>query len=379
MKRIGPVVLLVFFGMSAVVAASGTIAGSWDTELTFNVQSASVTALDTRFTGVYRLGLFTAQGIAFLKFDAGTLVFDSLELDVSFPVGSVEVDSELMFDPNAGNLIDLFDYWRTRIGFDLFGVFFTHTLDITLPQTASYQTIEARGMLVGVDFTGSVRFDMKQDCSFSFSEARVRLSSSICDLPTTAGIHFDCSGFDSLEFTLSDLPVPRLTAGGYGIFLDFDLQFSLTEKSLDPTIGLKLPPIDCIKLFAELETVPGPGIGGISFYGIRIEDSLPGGIHFVSATSLDPVKNAVLTGQSDYFELFSLSGPLSSCCGDPGEWSLATYFQSKHTTLFDWGMTTFRFETALSPGFSLSFEAVVRSGTFGDPIMELTFGWEVRW
>jgi len=234
-------------------------------------------------------------------------------------------------------------------------------------------------MVAGVDFTGSVRFDMEQDCSFSFAQASVNLSYSICSLPSTMRISFDESGFDTLRFTLADLPVPRLADGGVGIFLDFDLQFTITEKSLDPTIELKLPAIDCIRVYAELGTVPGPGIGGLSFYGIRIEDRLAGGIRFVLATSLDSFKNSVLTGQSDYFELFSLSGPLSSCCGEPGEWSLSTYFQSTHTTLFDWGMTVFRFKANLSEGFSASIEAIVRSGTFGDPIMELTFGWQVRW
>jgi len=373
------VALVAAFSVFAFGAGSGSISGGWDAGLTFNVQSASVTALDTRFTTVYRIGLFTAQGIAFLKFDGGTLVFDSLELDCSFPIDGIEVDSDLMLDPNAGSLIDLFDYWRTTSGFELLGVSFTHTLYLTLSQTASYQALEGRGTVAGVDFRGYVRLNMEQDCSFSFSEADLTLSSSVCGLPVRGVIALDCSGFDSLRFTLSDLPVPGLTARGYGVFLDFDLKFELTEKTLNPTIKLKLPPIDCIRLYAELETVPGPGIGGIDFYGIRIEDTIANGIHFVSATSLDPLKNSVITGQSDYFELLSLSGPLSSCCSDPGEWRLATYFQSNHTTLFDWGMTTFRFATFLSPGFSFSFETVIRSGTFGDPIVELTIGWTARW
>jgi len=377
-KRIGLVAIFLLLGASVAAVAGGTLTGSWDAEVTFNVQSASVSALDTRFTGVYRLGLFTAKGIASLKFDGGTLVFDALELDASFPIGLFDFDSDLMFDPNATSLLDLFDYWRTTTRFDLLGVSFTHILYFTLPQTASYQAIEARGMVAGVAFTGSVRFDMEQDCSFSFSQASVNLSYSICSLPSAMRISFDESGFDTLCFTLAALPVPWLADGGVGIFLDFDLRFTITEKSLDPTIELKLPAIDCIRFYAELETVPGPGIGGIGLYGIRIEDTI-GEVRFVSATSLDPFKNSVLTGQSDYFELISLSGPLSSCCGEPGEWSLSTYFQSTHTTLFDWGMTVFRFKANLSEGFSASIEAIVRSGTFGDPIMELTFGWQVRW
>jgi len=154
-------------GSFALGADPASLSGSWEAEFTYDIQSASVTALDTKFTAVYRLGLFTAQGIAFLKFDAGALVFDTLELTGSFPIGRIEIDSSLMFDPNATTLVDLFDYWRTVSAFDLLGVSFTHTLYLTLPQTASYQAIEARGMVAGVDFTGSVRFDMEQDCSFS--------------------------------------------------------------------------------------------------------------------------------------------------------------------------------------------------------------------
>jgi len=98
-----------------------------------------------------------------------------------------------------------------------------------------------------------------------------------------------------------------------------------------------------------------------------------------SATSLDPTKNSVLTGQSDYYEVLRASGTLTGCCGVPGSWGLATYFYAGSDQLFDWGMTTGRFDLALNDRANVNFELVNRSGGLGDPTVELSFGWTVRW
>jgi len=120
----------------------------------------------------------------------------------------------------------------------------------------------------------------------------------------------------------------------------------------------------------------------IHVYGLRMECTIPsafGAVSFVSATSLEPSYNSTVTGQSDYFELLRLSGPLLACCGYPGSWSVATYFNSGATMLFDWGMTLIRLDMAASNHFNFTFETVFRSGFFGDPRLELSVGWITRW
>ena len=89
----------------------------------------------------------------------------------------------------------------------------------------------------------------------------------------------------------------------------------------------------CIRMLVELVPVPYAGsapmtgnteILRISFYGIVVDCSLPGGITVESTTSMDPAKHAQVTGQVDYFEVLRLSGPLEACCGVPGRWSFGT-------------------------------------------------------
>ena len=60
-------------------------------------------------------------------------------------------------------------------------------------------------------------------------------------------------------------------------------------------------------------------------------------------------------------------------------WDVATYFHAGSDPLFDWGMTKGRFDLAVNDDVSASFELVNRSGELGDPTVELSFGWTVRW
>ena len=104
-----------------------------------------------------------------------------------------------------------------------------------------------------------------------------------------------------------------------------------------------------------------------------------GDVKVVSATSLDPLKNSSVTGQTDYWEVLRASGTLMGCCGMPGTWGLAAYFYGGSNQLFDWGMLTGAFDLVLNDHVNVNFELVNRSGELGDPRVELSFGWTVRW
>jgi hypothetical protein len=60
-------------------------------------------------------------------------------------------------------------------------------------------------------------------------------------------------------------------------------------------------------------------------------------------------------------------------------WGVATYFHAGSNQLFDWGMTTGRFDLTLNDHVNVDFELASRSGELGDPRVELSFGWTVRW
>ena len=127
-----------------------------------------------------------------------------------------------------------------------------------------------------------------------------------------------------------------------------------------------------------LGSLGGTWMDGISVYGLRIEHTL-GRVNLESSTSFDPAKNATMTGQVDYFELLRISGTVSSCCGSGGTWSVATYFQNDHEAIMGCGMTVAKADVMLGQNVSASLQIACRTGGFGDPKLELTFGGRVRW
>jgi len=343
------------------------------------VQTFSVTAFRTKLTEVYRIGQLVVQGVANWKFDTSGLIFDSLRFQADFPLGdAIKVSSTLAFDPNGSSL---FDYWRTTTSFSLFDISFNHTFYLTKPHTSSYQTIVVRGSVGDVRYSNTVTFDMNEEYGFCFSRENLNLSWTWCDLQVRSTLSITDGGFQSITLSASDYPIPGFVAPNFGLYLDLALSFTPTSKMLTPTFKLKTAWIDCIQLLTELDTSgdPDTSINGFSIYGIKLKQALGDGITIQMATSFDSAKNSSVTGQSDYFELFFLSGRTTSCCGVPGTWSVATYFACSSAELFDWGMTLFKLDMGLTNEFSASTEIAIRSGTFNEPTLELTFGWTARW
>jgi len=62
-----------------------------------------------------------------------------------------------------------------------------------------------------------------------------------------------------------------------------------------------------------------------------------------------------------------------------GTWKIATYFHEDSPMPFDWGMTIVRTSIALTERINVNQETVLRTGFFGDPKLELSLGWSVRW
>ncbi len=358
----------------------GLLSGSWDTSLTFNVQTFSVSAFRTQLTEVYRIRQLVVQGIATWEYGTADPIFDSLRFQADFPLGDmIKISSTLAFDPNGS---PLFDYWCTTTSFSLFDTSFNHTFYLTTDlQTDSYQTLTAWGTVGNVRYSNTVTFDMNEDYGFCFSRENLSLSWMWCDLQVSSTVSITDEGFQSVTLSASDYPIPGLVLPNLGLYLDLVLRFTPDEKTLIPTFRLKTAWIDCIQLLTKLETSGDldTSINGFSIYGIKLKQALGDGITIQMATSFDDTKNSSVTGQSDYFELFLLSGTTTSCCGAPGMWSVATYFACSSTQLFDWGMTLFRLDIGLTDQFSASTEIAIRSGTFNEPTLELTFGWTARW
>ncbi len=371
----------------------GVLTGNWTTGVTYNTQTGGFTAFRTQFTEVYRVGMLTLKSVADIQMETNagvkTMVFDSMKFQTDFTLGGIDHTSTLAFDPSEG-IADMYDYWLSSSRFSLLGIDFVHTLYLPDSQTDSYQMLAASTSIGSVSIANTVRFSMDASCGFPFSSNDTTVTWTWCDTTLGASIGFTCDGFD--DFVLSASRIPITGFGGlFGdVYLDAALTFDMDGKSLSANASWRPGSLGCIKLLAELDlgaAGAGPVTGNtvaesIHIYGLRMECTIPsafGAVSFMSATSLEPGYNSIVTGQTDYFEMFRFSGPLLACCGYPGSWSVATYFNTGAVMLFDWGMTLIRADMAMSNHFNFIFETVFRSGFFGDPKLELSVGWTTRW
>lgn len=366
--------------LSVTACASSDLAGSWKANLTFNVQSSAVTVFYSQVTEVYRVDQLTLEGTAVWKYEAGSLSFDSLWFQGRFPLGGIiNVQSRLAFDPTQSNLLDVFDYWQTTASFTLLNMDFINTFYLTCPQTDSYEQLSTRGWIGDVSYSNLLRFNMNGAAGFCFDKEAITLSWSWCDVSVSSAINFTQQGFGSFTLSESGYPIPKLSQDGYGLFLNLSLAFTTSTKTFSPSISLRTPWVNCIRLLTSLEMSGKISVEGFSVYGIVVDYTYSDGIRIKSATSFDRGHNSTVTGQSDYFELFLLSGRAESCCGKTGTWSVGTYFTSSSDQLFDWGMTLFKLDMGLSEQLRASTQIAIRSGTFGDPRLEFTLGWTARW
>jgi len=359
--------------------AEGLLSGNWSMNATWVPESGSFIVFATQLREVYRIGPLAVKGTAAVrKATVGgvdQIVFDTLRFDGDVKLGTLSLASSLSFDPNAPT--DPFDYWRTTMGFGLAGVSFRHTSYLTWPVTSSYQSLFAQGSVGGLGITNTLRIDVNDACSFVLGRNDVAVSWSWCDLDLLARLSVTREGFEEMSFGLADLPVSSRVEG---LTLDVELTFLTEAEELSVRLSWRPLTSGCIRLYSQLNLGGRQGmvVDGFTIYGVRVECDI-GGVKAVSATSVNPSKNAMMTGQTDYWEVVRASGTLTGCCGVAGRWGLATYFNAKSEQLFDWGMTTGSFELGLTDDVSANVELVMRSGELGDPKVELSFGWTVRW
>lgn len=372
----------------------GILSGNWNAEVTYNTQTGGFTAFRTQFTEVYRVGNLTMKSVASIQMETNAgvkeMVFDSLRFQTDYSILNIDHTSTLAFDPDAGAIVDMFDYWLTSTRFTLAGVDFAHTLYLLNTQTDSYQALSAQVQIGAFSVTNNLRFNLDPSCGFFFASSDTLASWTWCDVRLQASIGFTCDGFEELTIGAYSIPIPGFGWVSDDVYLDAAVTFDMDGKSLSANAYWRPSTSSCIKLLAELD-LSGPAAGpvtgntvsdAIHIYGLRFECAIPsayGDITFVSATALDSSYNSTVTGQTDYFEMFRFSGPLLACCGYPGSWSVATYFNEGATMLFDWGMTLIRADVVITDHFNFIFETVFRSGFFGDPNLELTVGWMTRW
>ena len=344
---------------------AGSLSGMWSFSGTFSGNPFSISGLKSKLTTIYQLAGMTSKAIATWEDDS----FHALRFDVRFTFGELmNVHSTLSFSPSNA----AFKYWRTRMTLDAFGAEFRDTLYLTADNTTGSNKFSVRTNIGGALFSSITTFTFPNVC-FDKQDFTVRWDWEECDTQVNSRLSIKSTGFDKLLFSVKGIPVLTSIWDG-GIKLGLKLTFTTTSKELVPSLSVKPAWLDCIEVMTALNST-GSEIDGIDIYGIKLRMNIPTGIRLSMNTSFTAVKNSTLTGYADYFERWTLSGPVASCCGG-GNWKIATYFRCDGTNLFDWGMTKFDLDLSLSSQVELSTRVKIESVS---PYWEWRCGINVSW
>jgi len=296
--------------------------------------------------------------------------FDTLSLSASAPLGGINLNSSLRFNPSTVSFIS----WQSGATFTLLDLAFSNVTSVVDPQTNSYTQWSVTGAANDISFQGSIKLGI---CPLEFWEASVCGNWVWFDCFATMGIcaAFDCtSGFRNITTTLTDLVLFEDFWGIKGTF-DAAIVFSAEEKVLTPTLRFTPSWFFCsdIELLGEIAVAPPLTIQNLGFYGIRGQCTVSDCVTFTFADSLDDAKNSSITGKAAYFERFGISACLPSCCGSEGNLEIDAYFErppAPSGTLFGMGLITVSFEFQLFSNFAFAFD-----GEF--PLA--SSNWELAW
>ena len=361
-------------GMWVAVCVLSTSLGAQDADLTFSglfdvtiTTTASVPAALTNMgvTAVLGWGDASAQMNARLS----DSIFDTLTLSGSTPLGPIDLDSSLQFNPSTVEFLS----WQSSVAFSLLDLALTGVTRIVSPQTNSYTQWTASGTVGDLGLQSSVKLGV---CPFEYWESSLcgswewfdcAASMSVC------GLFDDAVGFRSLTATMTGLELFEI----WGILASFDtaIEFSLDEKVLTPTARVQTNWFLCvdIELLGEIDVSPPVTFENLGIYGIQGECAVGNCLTFAFADSLDDAKNSSVTGKAGYFERFGISGCLPSCCGNAGEFEINAYFDrppAPSGTLLGLGLITASFDIQLFENFS--FALAGEFPTAGP-------GWEFAW
>lgn len=356
-----------------VLTAEGEMAWSGPT---FVLDSYKfIFGVQARFTYFEQILRATWTDAGFTSFVGTTRV----EIEGTWPSPwRLPITSTLDFDPAIPGLRSwTVDARTTALGATWIATFYYSG---TEPQTGSSMTFQVRGDIGPITLDSRTTF---VSLTPTFGEQRLTLGGPwICEgCPTNWELQFAQSkaGFEFLSLFVKDIEIPCPGCGPVRTFFDIKATFTVDEKKVEPALRVSSGFVACVKPLVAL-AMPDVGFGLIGFdlYGFEIKCEVPGGYTLRLVTSFNPLKDALVTGYGQFFELWQLEGPVVPCCGNPGRFQLSAYFKRESGTLFGFGMGN------LILHFPVSRELLVNVGLKlgevdpGDPTKAwiLTVGWK---
>ena len=342
-----------------------TFGGYWKVDGTVESDEPDfLSDFGTDLTTVYRYADVELRADAGWSEDA----LDSLRLKGELPLGIFEIDSTVDFDPDDD---PPFDYWRTRTDFDFSEIDFRHTFYLDEDSEDTYHWFEGRWSLGDVTFRNRTKFT-GADPHFDENRLRTRWKWTDCDLTLNTDLTISDEGFEEFAVDVGDIPL------FYGIYFEFETTFTPTSKEVEPNIFYRSEWLDCFKILGEVETNDLENtLEGFNIYGIRFRHTFPNGLYMRIDTSVDQDRNASVTGDSEFSNKFTLSGPFYAGSRVPGRIQLMNYLGSEENNeLFGWGKSRLKVIAPLGREFDLKTDLTVSADS---PILELTLGAEIFW
>ena len=369
-------------------AEEGTFSGDAEVSLTIDPLGPSFPAFRTDLTCVYRYEGVTCEVSGSWKQLSGTTddAFDDLKLDVRTLCSTLgSIAGRFDFDPATST--PLFEYAEARGEMFLDPLRMTALLHLASPQTSSYTRLGLSGPLP-LGGSVSVSATLSDLClCFESATVRLRFPDLLCTLAGDLVATFTQAGFEQATIAVDRIPVGRILVPEPASAFDLAASVTSTITLSDVHAGVSLewiPPFvvpDCVELLVD-SVLSGGAWSGFEVYGLKIEQAFSKAVSVSARTSLQPTDlatNARMTGFVDYWEALTLAGNLDLCSGIRGDWSVATYFGTTQTRLFDWGMTRLEFRAHRNAEFELSSTLYFRSGDLGDPTAEWVVGVVTHW
>jgi len=287
-------------------------------------------------------------------------------------LGPISLSSSLMFDPSQS----AFSYFSNLARLQLQGLGLSNYVYYPAQKTQGYDQIVLDGFAEEIRWRAAARLGL---CDLDFQSATLNADWTWipCGLALEASLSFSCQvGFDRFRVAMTYPEVPRLSLGPMAtdFVLEIDLQTGV--KSVSPGLRARLARASaCVTPLYALDVGAAPlTLDSITLYGVKLQAALEDIAEFYAATSYVSAKNAELTGNADYFELYRLRLSPSSCCGGDSLLEVAFYFDDTSPGLFDLGMV------AASVEFSISSKGRLRFGmeypVSGDWTLRL--GWDCQ-
>jgi len=260
------------------------------------------------------------------------------------PVIRIPVSSTLAFDPTGPALSGWTVDARIRLPAVEAGWILYY--DGADPDSASYSELRLQPEINGIRLDSRTRLDWPairfSSQTLSFSGRASAFGCPGCDFSVRGTVSFTKDmGFESLRLTLRDIPIP-IALEHFELLSDVRVTYAPDDKSVSPSLKLRRILQLCVRPLFSLATTPPLGIEVgefIHLWGFEIRCDFPDGQGLRLATSFDERKDASVTGDSRFFEVWQAYGPVLPCCGPRGRWQITKYFKRDEGTLFGWGMT----------------------------------------